>query len=191
MHSDLSRSILSKCTTQLITDSWLVCVANVPIGASGNTSGLNLNLPFAIWDSGSLVVVPLNMIIYSFPTVPQLLGVTGCDPKALEDDWIVPVQTTNCPTLGNVTLIVSTANIILPVTVSIGTNKLVTDSRMVGSALHVTLPPGTGQGISLQVRCRCLFCLFYFYLTYSWAFEPFPARPLCCTSHVFPITSIQ
>jgi len=153
--SDLSRGIFSSCTTQLVNAAWIVCVAAVPTSQGNSTNATTyVNIPFVLWDAGSLVAVPFTRVVYSFPTVPQLLGITGCDAGRVDDDWTDLVLTVNCPTVGNTTLAINTANVNLPITVAINGVALTSSSALVGTILLVELPPGTGQGLPISVRSR-------------------------------------
>ncbi len=113
------------------------------------------NIPFAFWDIASNVVVPARNLRYSYPVVPQMFNVTGCASGNLDDDWPVFVQTVNCPTAGNVNLSISAAYMTLPLTVQIGGVTITTPIDLRGDnislTLYILLPPGTGQGLTIQV----------------------------------------
>ncbi len=90
----------------------------------------------------------------SFPIVPQILGVSGCAPGAVDPDSTVWVWAVDCPTAGNVTVTITGVNLVLPLTVVIGSvtvNTPVTSSPD-NTQLLVTLPAGTGQALVLSVR---------------------------------------
>jgi hypothetical protein len=158
---DVSKSINMLCPIKSKPSILTFLLCQVPIPTSAISSSYQ-NMPFQLWDSKSLVVFPIVNARYNYLSgIPQLINVSGCLPAAKDDDWPVLVQTIDCPTAGGVMLSIVASNIVLPVVVYVGTAQVTTGVSLTSALggntnqsilnMTVTLPPGTGQGLTIQV----------------------------------------
>ena len=130
MCSDTNKNILLPCPMVQVTPSWILVStsSNAVLGAAAASA---VNLPFALWDSTTLVVsrsfdtvcslllfvsrhcriggllCALFLQLYNYAVFPVITGISGCMPRRRDPDTLAIVNTVDCPTVGNVTLTIT------------------------------------------------------------------------------------
>ena len=109
----------------LVSSSWIL-VSTVSDAVLGAAALLAVDLPFALWDSTTLVVsrsydtvllsiclmshfyISPNIFLYScsqlysYAIFPIITGVSGCGPARQDSDTMIIVSSVDCPTAGGV-----------------------------------------------------------------------------------------
>ena len=148
------------CALQQYATTWLICTP-LPLTSFNVTASLVMNdLFLSLWDPSALVVAR-SLVTYSYPIVPVIFSVSGCGPPSNDTSSGVPqfVWTSDCPTLGNVTITLSGQFFAPLFSVSVNSKYPCVDPVTLLTTITITdpttaeciLPQATGTTLPLQI----------------------------------------